>query len=557
MPMHPKNVSAMKNPKEKVLVLGAGGVGAWVAKALVERGHDVFATTTNAQTVRALSCLGIHHVDWRWEPGASWACLQEVEASRWIVTVPPRMGPEKSMAFHCALHEAAAACRVKRLVWTSSTAVYDPTQSGTLVEADAGHHTSRHTGVDMLALEDVHRNGDVPFVAMRFGGLFGQGRHPVKALLKRGTVQGGDGHVQWVHEEDAAAACVFTALHEGPLPDALNVVAPEVRTRRELLHAAFPANLSVDITPGGVQRKVSSQALTALGFSFQVKDPLRWVQTWGAVTDEGVGEGPHGPLNWTRHPARRTAKGCALMVHGYKGFRHWGLWRGLAERWAEEGWDVYRMDFSHNGHVAPFTEDCLDEAAWSENRYHYEAEAVAFALQKLAEQRGQLVVLGHSRGGGMAVLGARPFQKAGGSLTGVACWAPVSDVFARFPWGPALKDWEASDRLEVLNGRTGQTLVHPYAFYLDAKARESELNIESAATALTCPVLVVHGTDDAAVGLHEGKAIASWATQGTLATVEGANHVFGMAHPWTDATQWPEHLAQAWEAQKEWLQSLT
>ena len=50
----------MKNPKEKVLVLGAGGVGAWVAKALAERGHDVFATTTNAQTVRALACLGIH-----------------------------------------------------------------------------------------------------------------------------------------------------------------------------------------------------------------------------------------------------------------------------------------------------------------------------------------------------------------------------------------------------------------------------------------------------------------------------------------------------------------
>ena len=182
---------------------------------------------------------------------------------------------------------------------------------------------------------------------------------------------------------------------------------------------------------------------------------------------------------------------------------------------------------------------------------------MALALQKLAEDHGKLVVMGHSRGGGMAVLGARQFQKAGGSLSGVACWAPVSDVFARFPWGPALKDWEASDCLEVLNGRTGQTLVHPYAFYLDAKMRESELNIESAATALTCPVLVVHGTDDAAVGLHEGEAIASWATQGTLARVEGANHVFGMAHPWTDATQWPEHLAQAWEAQKKWLHMLT
>ena len=546
----------MKYPKEKVLVLGAGGVGAWVAKALVERGHDVFATTTNSQTVRALACLDIHHVDWRWEPGMSWARIQEIEASRWIVTVPPRLGPEKSMTFHHALQEAAAACGVKRLVWTSSTAVYNPTQSGMLVEADAEHHTSRHTGVDMLALEDVHRKGDIPFVAMRFGGLFGQGRHPVKALLKRGTVQDGDGHVQWVHEEDAAAACVFTALHEGPLPDALNVVAPEVRTRRELLYAAFPANLSVDITPGGVQRKVSSRALNALGFSFQVQDPLPWVQAWGAVTEEGVWEGPQGPLNWTRHPSRGLAKGCVLMVHGYKGFRHWGLWRGLAERWAEEGWEVYRMDFSHNGHVAPFAEDCLDEDAWSENRYHFETDEVTFALQKLAEECDKLVVMGHSRGGGMAVLGARQFQQAGGALSGVACWAPVSNVFARFPWGPALKDWEASDRLEVLNGRTGQTLVHPYAFYLDAKVRESELNIESAATALTCPVLVVHGTDDAAVGLHEGEAIASWATQGTLAMVEGANHVFGMAHPWKDATQWPEHLAQAWEAQKKWLRLL-
>ena len=119
--------------------------------------------------------------------------------------------------------------------------------------------------------------------------------------------------------------------------------------------------------------------------------------------------------------------------------------------------------------------------------------------KQIGRGHGKLVVMGHSRGGGMAILGARQFQKAGGSLSGVACWAPVSDVFARFPWGPALKDWEASDRLEVLNGRTGQTLVHPYAFFLDAKARESDLNIESAAKALTCPVLVVHGTDDAAV----------------------------------------------------------
>ena len=46
--------------------------------------------------------------------------------------------------------------------------------------------------------------------------------------------------MQWVHEEDAAAACVFTVLHDGPLPEALNVVAPEVVLSRATLRA-FPA----------------------------------------------------------------------------------------------------------------------------------------------------------------------------------------------------------------------------------------------------------------------------------------------------------------------------
>ena len=544
----------MKNPKKKVLVLGAGGVGAWVAKALVERGHDVLATTTNAQTIRALSCLGVDHVAWHWEEGASWEELENAQATHWVVTVPPRMGAEKSKAFHQALQKAASRCGVEKLVWTSSTAVYDPHQAGTLHEGDAGHHRSRHTGVDMLALENIHREGEVPFVALRFGGLFGPSRHPVKAMLLRGTVQGGDGHVQWVHEQDAAAACVFVVLHEGNLPEAFNVVAPEVRTRRELLSGAFSSDASVDITPGGLQRKVSSEALIQRGFEFKVPDPLTWVQKWGAVTEEGTWHGPHGALNWTKHPARVVAKGCALMVHGYKGFRHWGLWRGVAARWAAQGWNVYRMDFSHNGHVPPFVEDCLDEVAWSENRYHFEAEEVAFALRELAKEHGQVAILGHSRGGGMAVLGAHQFAQAGGPLAGVICWAPVSDVFARFPWGSALQEWEASDRLEVLNGRTGQTLVHPYAFYIDAKSRESELDIQAAASALNCPVLVVHGTDDPAVSVHEGQAIASWAKQGTMASIEGANHVFGMAHPWDDATRWPGHLSEAWEVQRRWLQ---
>lgn len=543
--------------KEKVLVLGAGGVGAWTARSLVERGHQVVATTSEPQTIQALRCLGIQHLRWRWEPGASWEGLIALQASRWIVTVPPRMGMDQTLAFHHELQAAARRGRVGRLIWTSSTSVYDPNQSGVVVEENEGHHLSRHTGVDMLALENIHRNnGGVPFVALRLGGLFGRGRHPVAALLKRGAVQGSDGHVQWVHERDAAEACVFAAVHEDGLPEAINVVAPQVRTRRELIMCTKHAS-EVEMMAGGVKRRVSSEALISLGFEFSVPDPCAWVKAEGALTEEGVWNGPHGPLNWTKHASKGGFKGCALMVHGYKGFREWGLWRGLAERWAQSGWEVYRMDFSHNGHVAPFHEDCLDTEVWSQNRYHIEAEEVAFALTQLAHKHRRVMVMGHSRGGGMALLGGRKFEEEGGQLAGVACWAPVSNVFHRFPKGEALAQWQASDRLEVLNGRTGQILVHPYAFYLEAMTRASELDIQSATSSLSCPALVVHGTADDAVAWQEGNDIASWAARGTFGLVDGANHVFGMSHPWQDASTWPEHLSQAWEVQAEWLKSVT
>ena len=354
------------------------------------------------------------------------------------------MGPEKSMAFHRALQEAAAACGSRgwsgRRPRQSTIHAIRHTRGG---RCRAPHFTAYRRG--HVGLEDVHRNGDVPFVAMRFGGLFGQGRHPVKALLK--------GHSpRWrrtcamVHEEDAAAACVFTALCEGPLPGALNVVAPEVRTRRELLSAAFPATLSLDITPGGVQRKVSSHALTALGFSFQVQDPLTWVQSRGTVTDEGVWEGPHGPLNWTRAPGPSNGKGCALMVHGYKGFRHWGPWRAsLSAGRRKDGtctaWISHTTAMSHPSQRTVWTKLRGVKTGTTTKQKKWPSRC------KNWPSSTETVVMGHSRGGWMAVLGARQFQKAGGSLSGVACWAPVSDVFARFPWGPALKDWEASDRL--------------------------------------------------------------------------------------------------------------
>jgi len=215
------------------------------------------------------------------------------------------------------------------------------------------------------------------------------------------------------------------------------------------------------------------------------------------------------------------------------------------------------MDFSHNGHLEPFREDCLDEEAWSQNRYHFERDEVAWALNKIARPGTKLVVLGHSRGGAMAAAGARHFEEEGGSLSGVSLWAPVSDVFSRFPDEDGLRRWERTDRLKVVNGRTGQVLSHPFAFYTEAVNRREELSVQRAVVGLEAPVFVVHGEGDSAVDWREGLRISTWAKRGTFCPIPGADHVFGMSHPCKDSRVWAEALEVAWAHQKAWLQVLS
>ena len=557
--MHHKNLHEMEEAQTKVLILGAGGVGAWAARALQARGHEVVATTSSIDTTHALRCLGIQVLPWRWSGrGDSWEALIDVNAARWLVTVPPRSGMDAAVDFHSELQHAAEKANVELLMWTSSTAVYDPLKEGVISEQDAVHRKSRHTGVDLLQLEQLHVQGAVPFVAMRFGGLFSEQRHPVSALTKRTPVADADGHVQWVHEKDAALACVHALTHRSKLPVALNVVAPEVASRRVLIEAALVPSQRPNMKSGGCQRKVSSKALEKLGFEWGVPNPADWVTAVPGPTEHGAWDGPHGRLHWTLHRSRReTSQGRALMVYGYKGFKEWGNWKGVAEQWAREGWDVWRMDFSHNGHVFPFLEDCIDTDAWSANRLHFEVNEVAFALGRIVDPAVPMVVWGHSRGGGMAQLGALQHVNKGRRLDGVALWAPVSDLLTRFPRGEAFERYKTSGYFEVVNGRTGQVLGHPWAFHEEAMAHKELLDIEAASRQLTCPVCVVHGKRDDAVNEWEGRRLAQWSQEGSFHLVSDANHVFGMSHPWDDWQRWPAELEHAWADMVKWLGHFT
>lgn len=550
-------MNRMNEPKESVLVVGAGRVGSRVVRMLRAEGVDVVATTAQTTTRRCLEHVGARVISWHWTADASWKALMDARCSQWLVTVPPRGGMEAAQAFHEDLRKAAQAAGVRRLIWTSSTAVYSE-ERGCHDEADAVHRVSKHSKVDMLALEQVHRTPSSEtatrpaFTALRFGGLFDQEAHPWRAVVRQGQIHDADGTVQWVHLADAARACVFALQHSNSLQNVTwNVVCPVPSTRGELWQGPG-AEADLPRKGGGERREVSSTRLQSAGFEFRVRSAAEWVSSHSFPHERVTWEGPYGlnhaslvrpPRWWVK--GDEAVRGRLLMVHGYKGFRTWGNWEGVAESLAACGWEVIRMDFSHNGHVPPYDDLCVDAEAWSQNRLHMEAEEVTSALERMHHDGKPVGVLGHSRGGAAALLGARDAERRGVAVRAAVLWAPVSDHFARFPQGEALAAWRETDRLEVRNARTGQVLVHPYAFCTEALDRTADLDILRAAQQLVCPVTVVHGDCDEAVNQAEGRAVAKAAPNGVFRLVSGGNHVFGMRHPWPKGMPWSEPLRQA------------
>ena len=112
---------------------------------------------------------------------------------------------------------------------------------------------------------------------------------------------------------------------------------------------------------------------------------------------------------------------------------------------------------------------------------------------------------------------------------GVVVWASIDDV-DRFD--DATKEhWRAEGVLHVPNARTGQ--LHPMSLAaLEEVERDPQrFDILSSVERLQVPLLIVHGTDDAAVEPEAAERIAGRAPEGELLLIEGTGHAMGASHP--------------------------
>lgn len=217
-----------------------------------------------------------------------------------------------------------------------------------------------------------------------------------------------------------------------------------------------------------------------------------------------------------------------LFVHGYKGFKDWGAWNVLQQTYLNKGFGFCKFNMSHNGGTVSNPIDFPDLEAFANNRYSYEVYDCnqVIDLIHFKVPQAKIILLGHSRGGGISLLCA-----SNSYITGVITLAAISSIEYRFRHTEIMEKWKKEGVRYELNTRTKQNMPLFYSQYTDFLSHKDELNIEQACRTNTKPMLHFHGNQDDAILIEEGEAIASW-TNNPLIRLENCNHTFETTHPW-------------------------
>ena len=268
-----------------------------------------------------------------------------------------------------------------------------------------------------------------------------------------------------------------------------------------------------------------------------------------ALTKHSI-PGALGPI-WidVRSAARSQSRPAVVILHGFKGFKNWGMFPPLTERLARAGFTAVTFNFSGSG--VDDAGDFTMSERFGHNTFSAELSDAGLVLDAL--HRGELGVpppantglVGHSRGGGIAVLHTARDER----IQALVTWAAISTVER---WGAEeTAKWRRTGRTAVLNARTGQELPLYTDVLDDIDRNASGLDIRSAAARIRVPWLIVHGRADESVRFAEAEALAA-SSKGTaqLLEVQEGSHTFGAAHPWRGTTP---GLELVFDATVNWL----
>ncbi len=227
-----------------------------------------------------------------------------------------------------------------------------------------------------------------------------------------------------------------------------------------------------------------------------------------------------------------AAVGLLLICHGFKGYKDYGFFPHLAQAACDAGLIAHRFNFSHSGmtnQIDTFERaDLFEKDTWRKQSADLRSVIAAVESGELGGRGLPIVVFGHSRGGVTTLLTAGDPDVCT-RLSGVVTAAAPSACSRLGP--EQIQMLKRAGKIASPSSRTGQTLYVGRICQDEIDADPSWHDPCRAAAAITCPVLLIHGTDDTTVPISEAEELHQAQPEARYLIIDSASHTFNAPNP--------------------------
>jgi pimeloyl-ACP methyl ester carboxylesterase len=240
-------------------------------------------------------------------------------------------------------------------------------------------------------------------------------------------------------------------------------------------------------------------------------------------------------------PAKEPSQGTIIVIHGYKGFKDYGMFPYIGEALCGSR-DVVIFNFSHNG-VGGEILEITEPEKFAKNTYSLEQDDLLEVVGAIRSgtlppgdsgqpSPGPVYLLGHSKGGGAALLFALDHPEL---IAGVISWNGIADVdlFSE----EEKRRMRAEGRAYTLNARTKQMLPLDRVILDDMERNRERFDLIGRIGELRIPAVLIQGEKDAERLLRGSARLIEAQPHLRWHLVPGGDHRFNTVHPYAGETE--------------------
>lgn len=221
---------------KQISILGCGWLGIPLAKHLLQNGYSIKGSTTTEAKLEILKNVGISPFLISLQANNISVEIPDfLENSEiLIINIPPGLRGSSGESFVSKMENFipfVEKSSVKKVIFVSSTSVY--ADENHVVTEETIPNPETESGKQLLEVENfLLQNPNFQTIILRFGGLIGKDRHPIKFLAGKNNIENPEAPINLIHQQDCIEI-IQKIIEKEVWNTVLNAVAPFHPTRKK------------------------------------------------------------------------------------------------------------------------------------------------------------------------------------------------------------------------------------------------------------------------------------------------------------------------------------